>query len=144
MLYNLQDKAQSELLRARLAQLEQRGAWVEVTEKSAKTSNQNRYLHACFGYLGAQLGYSRDYVKRVFFKQYSNAALFVIEKTDMDGRKYKDMHSTADLSKEEMSLAIDRFRNWTAREAGTYIPSPEDMNAVLYMEQIAQKNEEHL
>jgi len=144
MLYNLQDKTQSELLRARLAQLEQRGAWVEVTEKSAKTSNQNRYLHACFGYLGAQLGYSRDYVKRVFFKQYANAALFVIDKTDRDGRKYKDMRSTADLSKEETSLAIDRFRNWAAREAGTYIPSPEDMNAVLYMEQIAQKNEEHL
>lgn len=144
MLYNLQDKTQSDLLRARLAQLEQRGAWVELTEKAAKTNNQNRYLHACFGYLGAQLGYSRDYVKRVFFKQYANAALFVIEKTDRDGRKYKDMRSTADLTKEETSLAIDRFRNWAAREAGTYIPSPEDMNAVLYMEQIAQKNEEHL
>ena len=144
MLYNLQDQTQAELLRERLAQFEQRGAWVEVTEKTAKTNNQNRYLHACFGYLGAQLGYSRDYVKRVFFKQYANAALFVVEKTDRDGRKYKDTRSTADLTKEEMSLAIDRFRNWAAREAGVYIPSPDDAIAVLSMEQIVQKNEEQL
>ena len=144
MIYNLNDKAQCEEIRTRLAALEQRGAWVELTEKSSKTSSQNRYLHACFGYFGAQLGYPREYVKREFFKRLANAELFVIERTDRDGRKYTDLRSTSSLTKEEMSIAIDRFRNWAAVEGGVYIPSPEDVAAVNYMEQIASKNETYL
>ena len=140
MLYNLQDQTQTAKLRERLEFLIQRGAWVELTERSAKTSNQNRYLHACFGYLGAQLGYTREYVKREFFKKMANAAIFSIERTDRDGRKYMDLRSTSDLTKEETATAIDRFRNWAVTETGVYIPSPEDVAAVNYMEQIAERD----
>lgn len=142
MLYYLQDQTQVENIRKRLDALIARGAWVELSEKSAKTSNQNRYLHACFGYLGAQLGYPADYVKREFFKGLANRAMFEVERTDRDGRKYKDYRSTAELTKEETSTAIDRFRHWSATETGVYIPSPEDAAAVNYMEQVAEKNKE--
>jgi hypothetical protein len=33
--------------------------------------------------------------------------------------------SSKDISKEEMSLAIDRFRIWASQE-GYYLPSPDD------------------
>lgn len=140
MLYYLQDQAQVEKIRKRLDALIERGAWVELSEKTAKTSNQNRYLHACFGYLGAQLGYPADYVKREFFKRLANKPLFEVERTDRDGRKYKDYRSTAELTKEETSTAIDRFRHWAVTEAGVYIPSPEDVAAVNYMEQVAERD----
>lgn len=35
------------------------------------------------------------------------------------------LRSSKDLTKEEMSTAIDRFKRW-ASEQGIYIPEPED------------------
>ena len=44
------------------------------------------------------------------------------------------LRSSADLTKEEMSLAIDRFKKWAA-EQGMYLPDPED-EALLSMIQV--------
>lgn len=144
MLYNLSDNGQWDNLLAKLNSIHQRGAWVEVTEKTARTSAQNRYLHAIFGYFGAELGYSRDYVKECYFKRSANPDLFLVERTDKRGNVYQDTRSTSELTKEEMQTAIERFRHWSATQAGLYIPSAEDWQAVLYMEQIVEKNAEFL
>lgn len=144
MTYLLSDAGQWENLLSRLNSLHERGAWVEVTEKTARTNSQNRYLHAAIGYLGAQLGYTKDYVKQHFFKEAANAELFKVTRTNRDGKKYTDLRSAADLTKEEMSTAIERFRHWSAQKAGVYIPSSEDWQAVLMMEQIVKRNQDLL
>ena len=63
--------------------------------------------------------------KRVYFKQLCNPGIFCQDKTDDLGNKIQAFRSSADLSKEEMSTAIDRFKFWAA-ENGIYIPEPGD------------------
>lgn len=38
------------------------------------------------------------------------------------------------MTQEELSLAIDRFRNWSADKAGIYIPSSEEYIALLHIQ----------
>ena len=49
-----------------------------------------------------------------------------------DERTY--LLSTTKLTQEELSLAIDRFRNWSADKAGIYIPSSEEYIALLHIQ----------
>lgn len=54
------------------------------------------------------------------------------------------LRSSADLTKEEMTLSIDRFRNWSSSVAGIYLPSPEDGEMMIYMMQEVERNKEFL
>ena len=144
MIYNLSTQDGQEQARARLDALTARGAFVEITDKTCKTSNQNRYLHAIIGYFGAVLGYPSDYVKSEFFKRAANRDLFVVERANRDGVVYETLRSVKELSKEETTEAITRFRNWAATEARLYLPSAEDLAAVNYMETIIAQNAEFL
>ena len=61
--------------------------------------------------------------------------MFVRTKTDFfTGEQRKVMRSSSDLTTEEMTIAIERFRNWSADKAGIYIPSPEEHRLVQQME----------
>lgn len=42
--------------------------------------------------------------------------------------------STADLDTKELTTAIDRFRNYSSKEAGIYLPEPSDLAKGLYSE----------
>lgn len=70
-------------------------------------------------------GVGLEYAKREYFKRLVNKDLFVVKKTDRYAGEVEDLRSSADLTIEEMSMAIDRFKRWGA-ENGFYMPSPED------------------
>jgi hypothetical protein len=53
-----------------------------------------------------------------------NEDIFLRTSSGSLGTEYT-LRSTADLSKEEMTAAIDRFRNWSASE-GFYLPAPNE------------------
>lgn len=44
------------------------------------------------------------------------------EKDDKILGKVEYLRSSADLSKEEMTLSIDRLRDWSSQTAGVYLP----------------------
>ena len=95
---------------------------------------QNSFLHVALGYFAAQTGNTLEYVKQYYYKRLVNPDIFRREKDDKFLGHIEVWRSSASLLQEEMSLSIDRFRNWSASEAGIYIPSPDDARLVQLME----------
>ena len=126
MIYDLNNEFSRRSAIARFKKLLDKNAVVEVTEKKMRTPNQNRYLHLIIGVLAMETGNTLEYAKEWYFKRIANHDLFVVEKDDPYAGKIEVVRSSRDLTVEEMSIAIDRFKNW-AREQGIYLPNPEDI-----------------
>ena len=126
MLYNLKDPLDRERFKRRCNSLYEKKCIVELAEKTSRSSSQNRYAHLIMGYLAIETGNDLDYVKEVFYKRAANKELFLREKEDERLGRVEFLRSSADLSKEEFSLSIDRLRDWSSRVAGLYLPSPDE------------------
>lgn len=134
MLYDLSNPLQNESFGVKAEALRKKGCIVELTEKKPqRTANQNRYLHSILAYFGLEVGETAEYVKRYYFKLLCNKDTFVVEKEDKFHGKIQVLRSSADLDTAEMTVCIERFRNWASGE-GVYIPSPEEHLLVQQME----------
>jgi hypothetical protein len=101
------------------------GEIIDLTKNQVKRSlPQNSYLHVCIAYFASQYGCKKEYAKREYFKILCNPDIFIKDVHDKFLGDIKIVRSSADLTKEEMTTAIERFRNWSAAEASIYIPSP--------------------
>lgn len=141
-LSNPLDKANF-LLRAK--KLAESGKIVELTEKKPRRSlPQNKYLHVILAYFGTQTGNTLEWVKQQYYKKLVNPDLFIREKEDKYLGKIKVLRSSADLDTAEMSLSVDRFRNWAAQEAGIYIPSADEAILIQQMEICIERNNEFI
>ena len=125
MIYDLRQTIDRQRFRARVDYMLANVPVVELTEKTKRTTSQNSYLHLIIGVVAMETGNTLEYTKREYFKRLANAGIFQIEKEDKFAGPVKILRSSADLSKEEMSLAIDRFKQWAA-ENGMYLPEPGD------------------
>lgn len=145
MLYNLSNPYDCERIKIRLQSLvDKRAACVELTERTKRSNSQNRYMHVCIGIVAMETGNSLDYCKTNYFKRKCNADLFVVDKYDeVLKENIKIVRSSASLTKEEMTTAIERFRNWAATE-GWYIPSPEEEFLIRQAEVEISKNKEYI
>ncbi|MBD5183977.1 MAG: hypothetical protein HDS97_03695 [Bacteroidales bacterium] len=146
MLYDLSNELQAENFKRRCNLLYKNRGIVDLTEKKQqRTIRQNSYLHAALGYFGLQFGYTIDEVKRWYFKETCNRELFVKEISDrFTGETRIQLRSSSDLTTEEMTLAIERFRDWSAMKAGVYIPSPDEHRLVMQMEIEAERARQYL
>ena len=133
MQYNLATELDQERFVNRANALLQKGVVVELTEKTFRSPNQNRYLHLLIGVVAMDTGVGLEYAKREYFKRLVNKDLFVIKKSDRFAGEIEDLRSSADLTVEEMSMAIDRFKRWGA-ENGFYMPNPEDTSLLREIE----------
>lgn len=103
----------------------EKGAYVELIDKSGRTRAQNSYDHLLIGIVAMELGESIPYVKEMYFKRLINPDIFVYRRHDPFMGEIEDTYSTREISKEQTSIAIDRFKRWMA-EQGIYAPSPMD------------------
>lgn len=98
----------------------------ELKEKRKKRSiSQNSYLHLVLSWFGLETGYTLEEVKQQIFKKLVNSDLFY-EGEHGESIKVQRWRSSADLNTKEMTLAIDRFRDFSSKEMGIYIPEPKD------------------
>lgn len=125
MQYDLTSDFQRKAFLSKVDNLLERGAVVELTEKTFRSRNQNNYLHLLIGVVAMETGNTMEDVKREYFKDHVNPDIFRSFRTDVRGNTIRVYRSTADVSKEEMSIAIDRFKRWGA-ENGIYMPQPGD------------------
>lgn len=91
-----------------------------------------------------ELGLPMEYCKTEYFKIAANEKLFV--KTTFDrlkGTEVKVLRSTAHLTKEELMIAIDRFRFWCAQH-GIYIPEAHQTDMLTQAEIEIQRNRQFL
>lgn len=134
MLYDLTNPLDRDRFKRRCNALFTKQGIVELTEKTQRSSQQNKYLHLLLGYLAMETGNELDYVKEIFYKRAANKELFVREKDDKILGKVEYLRSSADLSKEEMTLSIDRFRNWSSQTAGIYLPTANEQEFLASIE----------
>lgn len=133
MLYNLQDRLSREQFSARVKHLWEKGSLVELTDKSRRSLNQNAFLHAILGILALETGNSLEVIKQEVYKRRINPDLYVRVKTDPILGEVETLRSSRDLSKEEMSLSIDRYRRFCS-DNGVYIPEPGDEEIIQQIE----------
>ncbi|MBD5223626.1 MAG: hypothetical protein HDS71_06210 [Bacteroidales bacterium] len=146
MLYDLSIELQAENFKKRCNMLFKKKCIVDLTEKKPqRTLRQNSYLYAILGYFGLQFGYKVEEVKNWYFKETCNKELFVRTTRDIiTGQERQILRSSADLDTEQMTLAIERFRDWAANVVGVYIPSPEEHRLVEQMEIEIQRAKQYL
>lgn len=105
--------------------LKKQRARIVLQDESDRTISQNSYLHVLIRILAIETGVKEAYSKEVYFKRLANPGLFIrIVENPITGDKTEYLRSTTELTVEEMSLAISRFRMW-AEENGYYLPEAE-------------------
>ena len=104
----------------------QKGAVVELVEKTTRSLNQNSYLHVLLGILALDQGVKMKYAKEYYYKRLVNPDLYMLTKEDKILGKVEIPRSSTELTTEEMSLSIDRLRNWASSELGCYLPSADE------------------
>jgi hypothetical protein len=121
-----------------------KGKVFELTEKKEKrTIRQNRYMHLIFSWFALETGYTEEEVKQEIFKKIVNANLFY-EGEHGQLVKIERWRSTSDLDTGELTVAIDRFRNYASKEAGIYLPEPKDLPLLRDIEIEIQNNKQYL
>ncbi len=128
MIYNPTKEIDVQNATTRLKWLIENKKLFELTQKREKRSvSQNNYLHLILSWFGLQTGYTLQEVKQEIFKKSVNSDLFY------EGEKegivtIQKWLSSADLNTKEMTLAIDRFRDFSSQKAGIYLPEPKDLS----------------
>lgn len=97
---------------------------IELKKKMNRTPKQNNYLHLILTWFSLEYGCSLDYAKKNYYKELSKD-IYVVKKVVKSGREIDDLRSSADLDSAEMTITIDRFRNWSGQN-GIYLPSPDE------------------
>lgn len=115
-----------------------------VEIKPQRSKNQNSYLHLLLGYFGSIYGCSLDEAKVDFFKRACNKDIFERTHLNKNGREVKYLRSSKDLDTREMTIAINRFRDWAAAEAGIYLPSPNEEQFLMWCRKEVERNVEFL
>lgn len=133
MVYDLSSDFQRKSFLAKMDNLMEKGAVVELTEKAFRSPNQNRYLHLLIGIVAIETGNTLEDAKKWYFKETCNPDLFHVQHRDKMGNCIDHIRSTAELTKEEMSTAIERFKRWGA-ENGIYMPNPDDASLLKAIE----------
>lgn len=85
-----------------------------------------------------------EWVKQQYYKRTCNPDLFVGTKTDKLLGSVKYIKSSTELDTGEMTLSIERFRNWASAEAGIYIPEPHEDDEIELMRIEVERHKEWL
>lgn len=108
----------------------------ELTQKKPFASrSQNNYLHLIIGWFALEYGDTLEEVKREVFKKHVNRDIFITEFVNRKtGEIRDDWRSSEDLDSAEMTTAIDRFRNYSSKEFGLYLPEPHELEHLTEIE----------
>lgn len=157
MLYNLRNPVEADKFKTKVSALTKKAkelseynpqgktCIVDLTEKQQSRSlAQNAYYHVIVAYFASEYGVSKEQAECDYFKRLCNSDIFVRKVTNKRGKEVEYLRSSADLDKDEMSIAITRFRNWCSAEAEIYIPSGEEHEYIVFCQQAIERNKEYL
>jgi hypothetical protein len=118
----------------------------ELTEKRPlRTLSQNNYLHLILAWYALEYGETLKHTKEELFKKQLSPDIF---KTDFINKKTGECRdewkSSANIDTKQMTTAINRFRNYASKEAGIYLPSPEDKMELQEIKNQIENNAEYL
>lgn len=134
MFFDLSNPLQKEQFKTRCNFLFKKECIVELTEKKPKrTNSQNSYLWLLIGYWATQTGYTKDESESIYKEV--NKDIYFVDK-EIAGEKVRYIRHTYELDTREMSLSIERWRNWSAMNESfpVYLPSPDEEQLIKLME----------
>jgi len=142
MIFDTSNEEQGQKFKERANFLYEKGAKIEILDKSSKrTYSQNNYLHLILGWFALEYGDTIDYIKQEFFKKIVNENVFKYEFINYKtGEVREAWKSTAKLTKTELTEAIERFRNYSAKNMNLYLPEPKD---IAHLDEIKNEMEKH-
>lgn len=144
MIYRLNSQLDRQQFREKCEWLLKRQVVVELKEKKQqRTLAQNRYLFLLFGYFGQEYGLTVEEVKEDIFKRIVNPDTFA-RRRNVGGREVTTYRSTTSLDTGEMSLCIDRFRDYSSKECGLYLPEAGETDALVEVERLIAMAERYL
>jgi hypothetical protein len=118
----------------------------ELKEKRQNRSlSQNSYLHLILSWYALEYGETLEYIKQKVFKIDVNKEIFEYEYVNrLTSEVRTEYRSTADLDTAELTLAIDRFRDFSIKQAGIYLPEPKDLSILQEIEIQINNNKHYL
>lgn len=145
MIFNLNNPYEADKFKEYVNRMYQQKSVVEVKKKLPnRTLAQNSYLHLLLGYFGSEYGCSLDEAKIDFYKRTCNRDLFEQRTVNKKGMEVTCLRSSAELTTGEMTLSIERFRNWSASVADIYLPAANEHQMLIYAQQEIQRNQEFI
>lgn len=146
MIYDLANNMEKESAIHRFKNLLDKGKRVEIkTKHPRKSVSHNAYAHLLFSWFALQYGDTMDYIKQNIFKQLVCPEIFKTKYTNpKTGEIREAWRSFAELDSGETTIAIDKFRTWSSKEAGIYLPEPSDMAALNEIEKQVNNNSKYL
>lgn len=144
MIYNPQNRIEVNRALEKIKYFISEGKTFELKAKRERRSiSQNSYLHLLFSWFAIETGYTTDEVKQDIFKKIVNPNTFY-EGEFGNLIKIERWRSTASLDTEEMTLCINRFRDYASKEAGIYLPEPTDLVMIRQLEIEVTNNQQYL
>lgn len=135
MIFNLKNETDKHKAKAYINRLLSLEKTIEIKEaRKTRSLSQNRYLHLILAWFSYQTGYTLDETKQYIFKKIVNPDIFYIENFTGAFGEVERWRSTRDLDTKELTTAIDRFRDYSALEAGIYLPEPKDLLLIQNLE----------
>lgn len=146
MLYNPEKEIDVKRAVERLKYFISKNKVFELSAKKVpKTYPQLKYAHLIMGWFALEYGEKLEYIKLDYFKKLVNTEIFEYEYVNRKtGEVRTEYRSLADLNKDELSLAIDRFRDYSSKEAGIYLPEPNDLALLQEVEIQIKNNQQYL
>ena len=96
------------------------------------------------GYFGSEYGCSLEEAKIDFYKRTCNRDLYERKTVNKKGKEVTYLRSSAELTTSEMTLSIDRFRNWSASVAGVYLPAANEQQMLIFAQQEIERNKDFI
>lgn len=123
-----------------------KGQPFELKQKPViKSIKQNSYFHLIVGWFAWEYGEDFDYVKQEMIKKLICPEVFRTERTNRQtGEMREAWKSFATITKDETTFVINKFRDYSAKQAGIYLPEPSDLVALQEIEIQLKNNEQYL
>ena len=144
-LYNLKNVYDRKKFKEACNQMVLNNEYVELKKKKTQRSlAQNSYLHCLLGYFASEFGYTLEEVKFDIFKKICNRDIFEKKRVNRRGQQVTYIRSRTELDKDEMTTAIERFRNYSSAQCGLYLPSPHEGEMLFFAQQQIEQCKEFM
>ena len=146
MNYNLKNDFEYQKLQTAIERDRKLEKIVEYKTKSKKRSlSINAYLHVLINYFAVEYGETAEYVKEQIYKIAANRFMFIIKYENKKQNYFRTgLRSSSDLTDKEMSLSIERFKDWAAKEAGIFLPPADNKEFLAHCMNEIEKHKQYI